>query len=493
MKLRYLVALILLTNCSGDDEEQKPPPDQVSANFTVSHTTIKVGESVTYTDLSDRNVNEWKWSFEGGVPNSSTEQNPVVRYDSPGSFNVSLTVFNGNLEDTEVKENYITITIEVVETPTGSFEAGDETTFGLSATLDRMQSMITLDDGSFVCVGWTDNNKPQKSILNILVAKFDSNLELIWDKLIEGSAQDVVREIIPTNDGGFLLSATTRSKDGDIPENKGESDITIIKLTENGDIEWVKTYGGSGYDGVNTRSLIKREEGYAFIGHTSSEDAGIPGKVGNRDIWLVEIDDNGNTGSSFALGSADDDYAYALVKSGAGYVVLSEIGAIADDFDKPGLWLFEVNSDGQIGWKTFINGQYPGEVIKTQDGGYLSLNAKASGTPDLLVTKFDNQGRVQWEKLYPLPEEEFAQSVIEIEDGYIILGRSESTSATRPVSPYVAKINQVGEIVQSETFGNGNAVATRILKAGDQKFILGGGQAVGPNAEFWLQIVTDTK
>lgn len=489
-KLIYLIAIVLLTSCDGDEEEQLPL--QVSADFTASHTKIKVGESITFNDRSYGNVTTWNWVFEGGEPNKSTEKNPVVKYDSPGSFSASLSVSNSSSSDTEVKENFIKV--EVKESIPGSFVAADETTFGLSVRTDAMQSMIILDDQSLVCAGWTNNENTLTSPTNILVAKFDKNLELVWDKLIGGSSHDLVRKIIPTNDGGFLLSATTESNDGDIPENKGLGDIAIIKLNGDGDIQWVETYGGSDHDGVNKHSLIKLDEGYAFIGFSKSEDADIPGKVGLQDIWLVEIDTYGSINNSFAVGSVENDYPYSFVKSEDGYVVLSKIGAQTVDFDKPGIWLFEVNRNGQIGWKTFIDGLNAGEVIKTLDDGYLTLNTKKVNVTDLFVTKFNNQGHVQWENSYPLPDQEFAQNVIDNGNEYIILGSSESYTGPDRFNAYVAKIDQGGDIVQWELFGDDKGSASTILKLNDGRYILGGSKDVGEsfiNTEFWLQIILD--
>jgi PKD repeat protein len=49
------------------------------------------------------------WSFEGGTPSSSTQQNPTVVYDTPGSFEVSLTATNAGGSDVETKSEYVTV------------------------------------------------------------------------------------------------------------------------------------------------------------------------------------------------------------------------------------------------------------------------------------------------------------------------------------------------------------------------------------------------
>lgn len=50
--------------------------------------------TVEYTDFSLGDIDSWQWSFPGGVPSSSNEQNPTVEYPVPGSYPVSLTVSN---------------------------------------------------------------------------------------------------------------------------------------------------------------------------------------------------------------------------------------------------------------------------------------------------------------------------------------------------------------------------------------------------------------
>lgn len=486
---KFLIAIVLLLQSC--DEKEVTSAVQVSADFSVSHAAIKVGESVTFTDLSEGDPNSWNWTFDGGEPSMSSDQNPVIKYTSPGSYKVSLRASNGSSEDTETKEGYI-----FVEAPIGSFDLRNEITFGLSIRTDFMQSMITLEDNSFISVGWTDNENTQAQKTNILVTKFDKDLNLIWSKLIGGSNSDLVRDVIQTNDGGFLLSASSDSNDGNISNNKGLSDILIVKLNADGIIEWTKTYGGSEYDGVNKSSLIKLENGYSIIGFTESNDADIDGNAGLSDIWLMEIDNNGNIVNSFTIGSTQNDSPYSFVKSPSGYVILSKIGAATTDFNKPGIWIFEVNSDGDISWKTFIDGRNAGKLIATQDGGYATINTNSNNISDLFVTKLTNQGGIQWTKSYPLSGQEFAEDIIQIDNEYLILGSSEALgSVPRNGNAYVAKLNETGNVIQTIMFGNNKISASRIFKIDDQTYILGGTKNIGQSyidPEFWLQFLSNS-
>jgi subtilisin family serine protease len=80
------------------------------ANFTANVTTVTAGGQVTFTDLSLYTPTSWTWSFPGGTPSSFAGATPpAITYNTPGTYNVTLTVSNVNGTDPEVKTGYITV------------------------------------------------------------------------------------------------------------------------------------------------------------------------------------------------------------------------------------------------------------------------------------------------------------------------------------------------------------------------------------------------
>ena len=73
---------------------------------------INEGESVHFKDMSTGNVMTWNWTFEGGEPATSTEQNPVVTYNHAGSYAVTLTVGDGTTTDTKSRTAYVNVHAE---------------------------------------------------------------------------------------------------------------------------------------------------------------------------------------------------------------------------------------------------------------------------------------------------------------------------------------------------------------------------------------------
>ena len=78
-----------------------------TAKFTVSDTAFCAGKSISFTDQSTGLVNSWIWSFSGGTPPSSNQQNNTVTYNTAGLYDVSVTVGNGSGSQVKTRTGYI--------------------------------------------------------------------------------------------------------------------------------------------------------------------------------------------------------------------------------------------------------------------------------------------------------------------------------------------------------------------------------------------------
>lgn len=79
------------------------------ANFSVNTTSVCVGNTVTFTDLSTNSPVNWQWTFTGGNPTTSSLQNPSVTYTTPGTYNVKLIATNAFGSNTLTMNGYITV------------------------------------------------------------------------------------------------------------------------------------------------------------------------------------------------------------------------------------------------------------------------------------------------------------------------------------------------------------------------------------------------
>ncbi|MCK4678174.1 MAG: T9SS type A sorting domain-containing protein [Bacteroidales bacterium] len=81
----------------------------LAANFLVESVNVLKGDDIQFQNISSENAIAWSWTFPGGYPATSTLPEPIIRYDSIGSFDVTLTVSDGVSSNTLIKSNYINV------------------------------------------------------------------------------------------------------------------------------------------------------------------------------------------------------------------------------------------------------------------------------------------------------------------------------------------------------------------------------------------------
>ncbi len=116
----YTVTL-MGTNICGDDVFTSTVGANAlpSANGSASITAVCEGEEVSFSNMSSDNVTAWLWTFEGATPSESTEENPVVTYNTSGTYDVNLRVTASAGSD----EISFTDLIVVSALPTAAFVA----------------------------------------------------------------------------------------------------------------------------------------------------------------------------------------------------------------------------------------------------------------------------------------------------------------------------------------------------------------------------------
>lgn len=80
-----------------------------AASFTVDDASVCPGGSVQFTDMSLGTPSSYAWYFEGGVPSTSTDPDPLVQYPNAGTWDVALSVVTANGPDELVLSNHITV------------------------------------------------------------------------------------------------------------------------------------------------------------------------------------------------------------------------------------------------------------------------------------------------------------------------------------------------------------------------------------------------
>lgn len=103
--------IFIITGAGFNIKAYKPnKPFKPVADFRADSTQIFTGADVSFSDQSSFQPTAWQWSFPGGEPTSSTDQNPeTIVYNSPGTYEVSLIAINALGSDTLMKSCYIEV------------------------------------------------------------------------------------------------------------------------------------------------------------------------------------------------------------------------------------------------------------------------------------------------------------------------------------------------------------------------------------------------
>ena len=86
----------------------KSTTSQVVSDFTTINLNTGCGSLVVeFEDLSTGNPDTWLWDFGNG--NSSSQQNPIVVYSSPGIYTVKLTVSDASNQDVRIQTDFVKV------------------------------------------------------------------------------------------------------------------------------------------------------------------------------------------------------------------------------------------------------------------------------------------------------------------------------------------------------------------------------------------------
>ncbi len=84
------------------------------ANFAADTLNGCPGITIHFSDSTTNSPTSWNWTFPGGAPGTSSLQNPIITYNTPGTYNnVKLIVTNANGTDSAAKSSYIAVSPQV--------------------------------------------------------------------------------------------------------------------------------------------------------------------------------------------------------------------------------------------------------------------------------------------------------------------------------------------------------------------------------------------
>ena len=187
--------------------------------------------------------------------------------------------------------------------------------FGGSFT-DTPFGVVETTDNNYIIAASSDsedfNISNNKGTYDFWILKISNNGNLIWEKSFGGSEIDEARGITATNDGNFIVVGDTRSQDKDVSLNNGGADLWMLKISNDGNLIWEKTFGGSNFDVA--RSISKTQDnGYIIAGNSRSSDVDFTNQ-GQSDAWILKVDNSGNKVWQKFVGGSQNEFLFDAIE-----------------------------------------------------------------------------------------------------------------------------------------------------------------------------------
>jgi len=336
--------------------------------------------------------------------------------------------------------------------------------------IEYATSVQQTSDNGFIFAGYTI--RLLQNIHEVWVVKTNEIGEEEWNYLYGGDSYDEAFSIIECSSGGFIIAGITSSY------GAGLSDMWLLKVDESGNEEWDNTFGGSSPDHAYS---VKEtyDHGYIIAGATKSFSAV------EFDVLLVKTDEEGNQQWLQTYGGLENDFAYSVDTTiDGGYVIAgytSSYGSGNQDF-----WVIKVDEMGILEWEQTFGGVEPDKaysIEQTIDGGYIVAGCTESFgsiNEDFWLIKLDEDGEEVWNHTYHHLND-IAYSVEQTnDDGYIIAGESNN-------SYWIVKTDYNGSEMWNQEFEADIACARSVHQTIDNGYIIAGYAALSTyNSDAWL-------
>jgi hypothetical protein len=277
----------------------------------------------------------------------------------------------------------------------------------------------------------------------------------------------------------LIILAASTSYFGNLSSSKLDSTSVIVSPAK---LIWEKTYGGAADD--RTFYALASGDGYLVVGSSRSiEPDTIVG-------WALRIDSEGNAvwNKTFLEGSGTElRHAINLTD---GFLLVGNEFLSSGDVNG---YVAKVNSEGAILWSKVVGGEKTNKLfsgIAISDGFVLFglTSSFGNGASEAWVVKIDGVGNVVWSKTFGASGDTAARTGVLAPDGdYMVAGYTASQNGSGNYDFLLMKISSAGDVVWNKTFGDQESQkAYSMAKAADGYVIVGDTESPQTDIDAWV-------
>ena len=292
-------------------------------------------------------------------------------------------------------------------------------TANVSGMVHEVNGVASTSDLCYLLAGTTQEG----NVTHGLVLKYNSYGDLVWARNIGDDNMVAMNHVAITSEGGFVTIGTA-----DWSPGGGGTEAVLTKLNLLGEVEWVTSFGGQRNDTGN-HVLLTSDGDYIFTGSIGIDTQGMYlAKLNStREIdWAVALLTDGRAAIN---GTAPWIAPRAILNlKNETYVVAATLYNKTSDLL---IATFDTKSGGTVDIQLF-GGEYDDEVYsisRFSDDSYVVAGSYGyeDGSHDLLMIKFDEEGKKLWSRKFAYGEFTVGYNVmVNDRDEIVITGRTQA-------------------------------------------------------------------
>lgn len=341
--------------------------------------------------------------------------------------------------------------------------------------------MQTNDGGYLLAGGSTLQTDDTYANAKGFLVKLNTSGDTVWTRRFESNCQ-AWNGLIPTSDGNFLaVGAYDLNKLNQFIFPKA----SIAKFNNAGSVLWQKNMEGTFSAFAFSCGLLTKDGSNIIVGASSatlSTDAGV---------YILNLASTGNIAWNKVLTAGGKQLLPSSVKELIeGGFIITGIATTSDNQND--IFVMKTDASGNLAWCKFFGKDTDSDtgagVIETSDSGFLlagSTSTSGSGSSDFTLIKLDKDGNIVWNKTYGKQGTETAYSFIPYEnDNYVIMGLTNSFNSVF-YDTYLLIVDGNGNVQQSKRVPSGagpelTLTRPQMIKNTNGDYVLGG-NFINPN------------
>ncbi|WP_198362292.1 CGP-CTERM sorting domain-containing protein [Thermococcus profundus] len=275
----------------------------------------------------------------------------------------------------------------------------------------QFNAVAVASNGDIVIIGRTGSSGASNE--DFLVLRLDENGNANWGRTYGGRGYDWAYSVDVAPNGDIIVVGDTSSF------GAGYDDAWVLRLDKDGNVIWGKAFGGSNPD-VALAVAVAPNDDVIVAGYTYSFGSG------QNDVWVIRLDKNGKIEWQKTYGGSGGEAVLAVAISSNGDIILAgntgSFGAGRSD-----AWVLKLDKDGTLKWGKAYGGEEWDEasaVAIAPNGDIIvagDTEGFGAGGRDFWLLRLDGNGNVKWQKTYGGSEDDYAHAVVLTPGGDILV------------------------------------------------------------------------